>query len=67
MGPVIRISKEATLIAKGDLSREIQIAREDELGELGTALNEMTLKIRNSVEELKELSIKLDIVKEKKD
>lgn len=54
--PLIKITHEAKAIAKGDLTREIQLARQDELGELGEALNSMTLRIRNSVEELKTLS-----------
>ena len=58
--PVIKITHEAKAIAKGDLTREIQMARQDELGELGEALNSMTLRIRNSVEELKNLSSKTE-------
>jgi len=56
IGPIIRISKEAERIAKGDLSREIQVAREDEVGELGASINQMTQKIKEHVEELRSLS-----------
>jgi diguanylate cyclase (GGDEF)-like protein len=62
--PVIKISRQAKMIAKGDLTRDIELTREDELGELGAALNEMTSKIRTNVEELKALSKNTDALKE---
>lgn len=54
--PVVKISREAQMIAGGDLNREIELSREDEIGQLGTALNRMTLRMKENVEELKNFS-----------
>ena len=54
--PIIKISSEAKKIARGELTTKIQLMREDELGDLGNALNKMTVRIRENVEELKKLS-----------
>ena len=54
--PVIRLSREAKMIAGGDLSREIRLVREDELGELGSSVNALTRRIRENVEELSNLN-----------
>ncbi len=56
--PILKISKEANKIASGDLSRQIQLQRRDELGELGEALNQIRQTIRSNVDELKNLSHK---------
>ena len=54
--PIIKISNEAKLIADGNLEREIEMAREDEIGELGLALNQMTRRIKDNVDELQKYS-----------
>ena len=54
--PLIKISREAAQIAQGDFSREIALAREDELGHLCSALNNMSRKIRDNFQELQRLS-----------
>ena len=54
--PVVKISREAQMIAGGDLTREIELSREDEIGQLGAALNRMTLRMKENVEELKKFS-----------
>ena len=54
--PIIRITNEAKLIADGNLEREIEMAREDEIGELGMALNQMTRRIKDNVDELQKYS-----------
>lgn len=51
--PVIKISNVAKQIAKGDLDREIELKREDEIGELSVSLNQLTHRIRENMEELK--------------
>jgi len=56
--PVIKISSEAKKIAEGDFEREIQMKREDEIGELGFSLNQLTHRIRENMEELKDYSEK---------
>src|SRR5436190_1538599 len=40
--PVIKITREAKMIANGDLTRQIQLVRDDEVGELGNAFNVLT-------------------------
>jgi diguanylate cyclase (GGDEF)-like protein len=51
--PVIRIASEAKIIAEGDLERRIELEREDEIGDLGTALNQLTRRIKENMSELK--------------
>ena len=54
--PVIKISREAKMIADGNFNREIKLFREDEIGQLAEALNRMTYRMKQSVEELKTFS-----------
>lgn len=51
--PVVRLSKDAKLIAEGDVERRIEIESEDEIGQLGAALNKMTVRIKENMDELK--------------
>ncbi|OIO35736.1 MAG: hypothetical protein AUJ74_05115 [Candidatus Omnitrophica bacterium CG1_02_44_16] len=51
--PIIRICSDAKVIANGELSRKIDFARDDEIGELSNALNQMTQHIKNNMDELK--------------
>src|SRR3989338_3290210 len=44
INPMIKISSEAKKIADGDYTRQIELGREDEIGELGQALNRMTAR-----------------------
>ncbi len=60
--PVIRLSREAKMIAAGDLNREIRLVRQDELGELGSSVNALTRRIRENVEELNSLNKKTEIL-----
>lgn len=50
--PLIKMSSEVRLIANGDFSRRIDVGREDELGELGEALNEITAKVKDNMQQL---------------
>lgn len=50
---VVSISSEAKLIASGDINRIIEAGKEDEVGYLGDSLNQLTMKIRSSMDELK--------------
>jgi len=50
--PFLKISDEAKKIADGDLNREIELFREDEIGDLGVALNQLTHRIKSNLEEL---------------
>lgn len=60
--PVVRISQETKMIAAGDLSREIQMARVDELGQLGSSVNALTRRIRENIEELNALNKKTELL-----
>jgi len=51
--PVIKIAEEAKTIADGDITKGIDIIREDEVGDLSKSLNIMTRKIKENMEELK--------------
>lgn len=55
---VISMSSEAKLIAGGDLFHRIDITYEDEIGDLGDTLNQLTERIRDNMEELKSYSEK---------
>ncbi len=51
--PIIRLSSDVKVIASGELSRKINIFRDDEIGELGQALNLLTQHIKDNMDELK--------------
>lgn len=56
INPIVRISNDAKMIAGGDLERQIELVREDEIGELGVALNQMTRRIKDNMEDLRKQS-----------
>ncbi|MBL7130267.1 MAG: diguanylate cyclase [Candidatus Omnitrophica bacterium] len=51
--PIVEMSSEAKSIARGEYSKTIDIYREDEIGELGNALNQLTRRIRDNMQELR--------------
>jgi diguanylate cyclase (GGDEF)-like protein len=51
--PIIEINSEVKVIASGELSHQINISREDEIGELSHSLNQMTQRIKSNMDELK--------------
>lgn len=51
--PVIKIAGDAKVIANGDMTRVIEVKREDEVGDLSKSLNIMTQKIKENIEELR--------------
>ena len=55
---ILSVSSEAKMIAAGDITRRLDVAREDEVGDLGDALNQLTLRIRGNMDELKNYSEK---------
>lgn len=55
---IISVSTEARLIANGDISHKIDIDSEDEVGELEKSLIQLTQRIRQDMEELKNYSAK---------
>lgn len=50
--PVIEMALEVKLIAEGDFNRQISVETEDELGDLGHAINQLTVRIKENMEEL---------------
>lgn len=52
--PIARIAIQARGIAKGQTTEVTVEPREDEIGDLGRSLNEMTRRIRENMEELKD-------------
>ncbi|MBL7081206.1 MAG: diguanylate cyclase [Candidatus Omnitrophica bacterium] len=52
----VTISSEARLIAKGDTARKIDIETEDEIGGLSMALNQITQRIRDDMDKIKDYS-----------
>ncbi len=50
---VLVVTSDAKMIAAGDLSRRLYASSDDEVGDLGNALNKLTERIRNNMEELK--------------
>jgi diguanylate cyclase (GGDEF)-like protein len=55
---IISVTTEAKLIAAGDISRKLEIAYPDEVGDLSDALNQLTQRIRTNMDELKNYSEK---------
>lgn len=55
---ILSVSTEAKLIAAGDISRKVSTPYEDEIGDLGSALNQLTDRIRSNMDELKSYSEK---------
>lgn len=50
---IVSVSTEAKLIVAGDISRKVEIDYKDEIGDLGEALNQLTQRIRDNMDELK--------------
>lgn len=57
-GRIINVSQFAKMIAAGDISRRVDIGQKDEVGDLGDALNLLTQRIRNNMDELNNYSEK---------
>lgn len=52
------MTKEARVMASGDISHKLEIQNNDEVGELGNVLNQLTNRIRGNMDELKTYSEK---------
>jgi len=52
------VTAEAKFIAAGDISRNLEVEHNDEVGELGSILNQLTHRIRDNMDELKDYSEK---------
>lgn len=60
--PIIKISHEAKRTSGADLARDIPLLRDDEIGELGKALNRMTQRMKENVDELKNFSKATEVI-----
>ncbi|MDP3790287.1 MAG: diguanylate cyclase [Candidatus Omnitrophota bacterium] len=60
--PVIEMAIEARLIAGGDMARQIEVRTEDEIGDLGRSINEITFHIREKIDELKAYGEKTKVI-----
>jgi len=50
---ILSVVSDAKLIAAGDVNRRLRTTQADEVGDLGNALNQLTSRIRSSMDELK--------------
>ena len=50
---ILSVTTEAKLIAAGDLNRKVEAKQPDEVGDLSDALNQLTMRIRSNMDELK--------------
>jgi diguanylate cyclase (GGDEF)-like protein len=50
---ILSVTTEAKLIAAGDLNRKVVAKEDDEVGDLSEALNQLTMRIRSNMDELK--------------
>ncbi len=55
---ILSVSIDAKLIAAGDITHTVTAKEEDEVGDLGDALNQLTQRIRGNMDELKNYSEK---------
>ncbi len=60
--PVIKMAEEAKKVAAGDITKYIDINREDEVGDLSKSLNIMTRKIKENMEELRAYGEKTKLI-----
>lgn len=51
--PMVRLAAQAQEIAEGHLEREVQVDATDEVGSLGTALNQITQRVRENMSQLR--------------
>jgi len=62
INPIIKIAGAAKTIAGGDLTKSVDILREDEVGDLSKSLNIMTQKIKDNMDELKAYGEKTKLI-----
>lgn len=55
---LVSVSTEAKLIVAGDLGRKVEVTCKDEIGDLSEALNQLTERIHNDMEQLRGYSDK---------
>lgn len=55
---ILSVTSEAKLIASGNIDRKIGVVHDDEIGDLGGVLNQLTMRIKNNMDELKSYSVR---------
>jgi|GEM_PF-2143921 len=65
--PITDLAEGTKAISRGDLSHRIEIDRKDELGELATAFNHMTVSLQEHIEKLKERTAEVEKLLRHKD
>jgi diguanylate cyclase (GGDEF)-like protein len=55
---IYSVSSVAKMIAAGDINQHVEVERADEVGDLGEALNQLTRRVRDNMDELKTYSEK---------
>ncbi|MBI3318301.1 MAG: diguanylate cyclase [Candidatus Omnitrophica bacterium] len=53
VNPVIKLAAEAKAIAEGHLERQVEVRSPDEVGTLGSALNQITQRVRENMAQLR--------------
>jgi len=54
LGPVKRLTSVVKTIARGNLAVKANVEADDEIGDLAKAFNEMTLSVKNSIDDLED-------------
>jgi signal transduction histidine kinase len=52
--PIVQLTETSTLIADGNLNQRVQIARDDEIGDLARTFNSMADQLRGSIDHLED-------------
>ncbi|MFI5240710.1 MAG: ATP-binding protein [Candidatus Saccharimonadia bacterium] len=55
VAPIDLISRQALSISRGELDRQIEVKRSDEIGDLAVAVNTMTNALKNDIQKLREV------------
>lgn len=60
--PVVEMAVETRLIADGNIDHQVHVRTEDEIGDLARSINDITLNIREKIEELKSYGEKTKLI-----
>lgn len=59
--PLIRLVGHTRLVAEGDLSKQIEVRGKDEIGQLMSHFNRMTLQLKKMIEQVKDTSAYVEV------
>lgn len=62
--PILEIASGARTMAEGNTDRLVEVKTEDELGDISAALNQLTLRARKHMEELRQYSEQTKVINE---